>query len=179
MILFFSFQLCKAQPLNDSLKKEINGKQNSILTPQQMVDRFLHNEKTHNIDSFSNKETVFDNKLDSLKLKAWMNYYSYMSFGYEHRKRVFYWQLVSSEIIFFVVICLVLVGVYFAWLQFYHTLKYNKKDGDPDTSLSTELSASFKEIKIVSPVLGVIILIISFMFFYLYLRYVYPIDELF
>jgi hypothetical protein len=72
-----------------------------------------------------------------------------------------------------------LIGVYFAWLQFYHTLKDNKKAGSQEKALSTELSASFKEIKIVSPVLGVIILMISFLFFYLYLRYVYPINELF
>ena len=43
----------------------------------------------------------------------------------------------------------------------------------------TELEASVKGIKVSSPVLGVIILVISLLFFYLYLAFVYPIQEVF
>ena len=184
MLLIFTWGACSGQTNKDSsaippkedVKKE---KANQIRTPQQMVDAFLQEENSKPKDSLMINMSLSDPRLDSVKLKALTSYYSYMNFGYQHRKNVFYWQLVSSEIIFFVVIGLVLIGVYFAWLQFYHTIKSGKKDGDTDKALSTELTASFKEIKIVSPVLGVIILIISFLFFYLYLRYVYPINELF
>ena len=43
----------------------------------------------------------------------------------------------------------------------------------------TEFSASLKGIKVSSPILGVVILIISLAFFYLYLVYVYPIEDIF
>ena len=43
----------------------------------------------------------------------------------------------------------------------------------------TSFSASATGISVSSPVLGVIILVISLAFFYLYLVYVYPISELF
>ena len=166
-----------ADPIkNEDLKTE---RPNKMPTPEEMVDAFLRKEKNEAKDSSMRDASFTDLRLDSVKLEAWNSYYYYMNFGYKHRKNVFHWQLVSSKIIFFVVIGLVSIGVYFAWLQFYHTLKLNKKSGDVEKILATELSASFKEIKIVSPVLGVIILIISFLFFYLYLRYVYPINELF
>ena len=118
-----------------------------------------------------------DPRLDSIQLISWENYYEYMTHGYKHRKNVFSWQLVSSKIIFFVVIFLVLMGIYFAWLQFIRVI-YK----DPKTvidELKTELTASASEFKVSSPVLGVIILLISLMFFFLYLKYVYPITELF
>ena len=116
---------------------------------------------------------------------AFKSYYEYRSKGFEHRKRVFAWQLVSSKIIFFVVIFLVLVGVYFSWVQFHKKIN-NGKVGTPPSIASdvkksedvTTISASAKEIKVSSPVLGVIILVISLLFFYLYLVYVFPIEEI-
>jgi hypothetical protein len=42
----------------------------------------------------------------------------------------------------------------------------------------TELEASLTGIKVSSPVLGVIILALSFLFFYLYIKFVYPIHEI-
>lgn len=97
------------------------------------------------------------------------------SFG----RDVFAWQLASSKIIFFVVVGLVLCGIYFAGIQFFYSIKLGKKRGDLEKMVATELSASAKEIRISSPVLGVIILIISFLFFFLYLKFVYPISEIF
>lgn len=122
---------------------------------------------------------VTDDRLDSNHLASWKEYYSYMTFGYKHRKNVFAWQMFSSKIIFCIVIVLVLIGIYFAWLQFNLAMRNSKKPGDAAADLQTEITASGKEIKISSPVLGVIILLISLMFFYLYLRYVYPINEVF
>jgi hypothetical protein len=41
----------------------------------------------------------------------------------------------------------------------------------------TEIEASVTGIRVSSPVLGVLILVISFLFFYLYLIYVYPVVD--
>ena len=99
--------------------------------------------------------------------------YDYKIEGFGHRARVFRWQFYSSIAIFAVVVFLVLVGLYFSWLQF-------KRDvGVPGSEAAeTTLDVSAKGIKVQSSVLGVIILVISLAFFYLYLVYVYPIQEI-
>ena len=122
------------------------------------------------------------------------SYYAYKTEAFQHRQRVFEWQLLSSKVIFVVVIFLVLVGLYFSWLQFKAdmakgegTESADQKADDkspqppaqatPNQPVST-IEASTTGIKVSSPVLGVIILVISLAFFYLYLQYVYPIEEL-
>jgi hypothetical protein len=70
---------------------------------------------------------------------------------------------------------LVGAGIVFAALQFRIGLKRTTADA---RDIATELDLSTKGVKVSSPVLGVIILVISFAFFYLYLVYVYPITEL-
>ena len=138
------------------------------------------------------------------KVLASLNeYLDYRISGYQHRKEVIKWQLFSSKIIFYGVFVLVLIGVCFSGIQFHSSLgqKRAKALTDKDRSLVsdaaekdgitkdeitqvvstedevTEISASLKGIKVSSPVLGVILLVISLLFFYLYLRYVYPISR--
>jgi hypothetical protein len=94
-------------------------------------------------------------------------YWHYQRDAIEHTRKVYAWQHVSSIIIFYVVIFLVLVGVVFSWLQF----KAAAYKGE-----SEELDASMKGVKITSSTLGVVILVLSMCFFYLYLRYVYPVN---
>ena len=106
--------------------------------------------------------------------RSMQEFYAYRSSGYEHRRHVFEWQLFSSKIIFYVVIFLVTIGLFFSGVQFYSAHKKNFVD-----EKVTEISASASGIKVSSSVLGVILLIISLMFFYLYLVYVYPISEIF
>jgi hypothetical protein len=106
-------------------------------------------------------------------------YYQYRQTGYDHRLRLFEWQTLSSKIIFVVVLALVASGIYFAAIQFHVGLRAGeqlKREGHPET---TELVLSIKELKVRSPVLGVIVLAISLAFFYLYLVYVYPIEDVF
>lgn len=174
----------------DSDANMINIKQKDLLqkkgikTPDDLLKGF---EKLENEKKAENKpatlfpdENLTDHRLDSVKLDAWKNYYKYMSQGYKHRAHVFTWQLFSSIIIFCVVTFLVLIGIYFAWLQFKVAMKEREKvqEGQSE-NLTTEINVSSKEIKVSSPVLGIIILIISLLFFYLYLLYVYPIEEIF
>jgi len=103
--------------------------------------------------------------------KAYRNSFDYFKVGLSHRERVLKWQHFSTRVILVVVLLLVSVGLYFAWAQF-HTGMNTRNE------TSTELELSSKGLKISSPVLGVIILVISLAFFYLYLIFVYPIKEL-
>lgn len=121
--------------------------------------------------------------------KALQGYYEYRSKGYEHRARVFEWQLLSSKIIFVIVITLVAIGIYFSWLQFRVGMvaqerrqSKEEKSGaevEQETESDTRTTVRFsgKGIEVSSPVLGVIILAISLAFLYLYLVYVFPIEE--
>jgi hypothetical protein len=104
-------------------------------------------------------------------------YYDYRRAGYEHRLGVFAWQSWSTKVIFFVVLLLVLAGIYFAAIQFHAGLR--RRGTEPASPEETEISLSVSEVKVRSPVLGVIILTISLAFFYLYLVHVYPIRNIF
>jgi hypothetical protein len=109
------------------------------------------------------------------------NYYSYIEAWYNHQdfrlnhyKKAFNLQYNLSIIIFIIVILLVLAGTYMSYLQF---KKGITNTGETDTSESeSELSISKEGIKIRSSVIGLLILAISFAFFYSYLRYIYPIS---
>jgi hypothetical protein len=166
--------------INQNDTKQKNG----IKTPEDLLKGFEQYEKEYKTKNTLNptllNEDFKDRRLDSVKIDAWKNYYRYMSKGYRHRANVFTWQLLSSVMIFCLVIFLVLMGIYFAWLQFKLAIK-EKETGQENRieNLTTELNVSSTEIKVSSPVLGVIILIISLVFFYLYLVYVYPIQEIF
>ena len=67
---------------------------------------------------------------------------------------------------FSVVLTLVFAGLVFAALQFRRGMR-----------TTTEIEFSMSGVKVSSPVLGVVILAVSMAFFYLYARYVYPIQE--
>jgi hypothetical protein len=116
----------------------------------------------------------------------------FSSFTYEYNMRLFNWQLFSSRILFFAVIALVLAGISFSGIQFRVALKAMEvaaqvqaragrhtettEPTDPgEMNVATKIEASLHGLKITSPVLGVVILAMSLLFFYLYLAYVYPI----
>jgi len=105
-------------------------------------------------------------------------YYSYRLEGYVHRQRTFAWQLFSSRVIFWAVLALVVSGIYFAAVQFHVGLRRGGSAAQ-QPSVATLIEASPGGIKVSSPVLGVLILVISLAFFYLYLVFVYPIHEIF
>jgi hypothetical protein len=129
--------------------------------------------------------TNLDRDTQEKYLEVYRGYLEYRLSGYQHRKAIFTWQLFSSKCIFVVVVLLVLTGIYFSWLQFRLALK---KAGDQhgrqqptagtEPVVVTEIEASAKGLKVSSPVLGVIILTLSLLFFYLYLVHVYPISDI-
>jgi len=113
-------------------------------------------------------------------LEAMRAFYDYRKSGFEHRRRVFNWQLLSSRLIFVTVLLLVATGMVFAAIQFRIGLRRTLTavpDEKPVESV-TQIELGVKSVKVASPVLGVVILVISLAFFYLYLVYVYPIEEI-
>jgi hypothetical protein len=121
-------------------------------------------------------------------LTAMQRFYEYRANGYAYRSRVFEWQLLSSRVIFVIVLVLVTAGIYFAAAQFRVAMIAARRNlltppgGDAPAGgnpLATQLEISAKGVVINSSVLGVIILGLSLAFFYLYLVYVYPIQNVF
>lgn len=96
----------------------------------------------------------------------------------EHNRRVFEWQLRSSRLIFWVVLGLVLVGLIFSGLQFWRAFSVGRSLSKAERrEMQTELEISTRGVRISSSVLGVIILVISLAFLYLFLVHVYPIEH--
>jgi hypothetical protein len=104
----------------------------------------------------------------------------------EFERKIYEWQFTTSKLVFVIVICMVLVGLYFSWMHFEANLRpqrksRRKKSVDPanlpDQEVAkpdlTQLEAY--GVKLSTPVFGVVILGVSFAFFYLYLQFVYPI----
>lgn len=96
-------------------------------------------------------------------------FYEYNTNALENRREVFSWQYVSTIVIFVVVVLLVFAGVVFAALQLKHGLR--RKAQNVDT-----VEVSLGSVKVSSSTMGVIILTLSMCFFYLYLKYVYPVS---
>jgi len=165
-----------------------NKKQSEQAERMKKILGEMHNETGTPILPDTSSLEILDNPTKEKFFMAMREYYEYRASGYKHRMELFKWQLFSSRIIFFVVIFLVLAGVYFSWVQFRTAIKEKRKpnpavkNGAPELvqankSEITEVEASIKGIKVSSPILGVIILVISLLFFYLYLIYVYPINN--
>lgn len=130
---------------------------------------------TDDLSPIAPPEWLKDPGTNQAFLEAMGEYYRYRSSGLRHRSRVFEWQLASSKAIFATVLMLVAAGMVFAAIQFRVGLR--RPEGAPaDVATQVDLTAS--GVKVSSPVLGVIILVISLAFFYLYLVYVYPISEI-
>lgn len=128
----------------------------------------------------SAQQQLLDDSTMAMYKDAMYAYYEYRVSGFEHRKEVFAWQLFSSKLIFWSVLLLVLSGISFSGIQFYKSIRNQQASGEAAIESSvTEFEASARGIKVTSPVLGVIVLVISLAFFYLYLVYVHPIEEIF
>ncbi len=126
-------------------------------------------------------------RVDMLKTEA--NYHKYM---FTQRMAIYNWQLNSGKILFFVVVLIVLIGLYLSYLQFKAStahLEYQRKakasikttdkiaESEAATSNPiTKFEISKDGIKIDSAVIGLVILVISIAFFFMYLRYVFPIQ---
>lgn len=100
-----------------------------------------------------------------------------------HASDVFEWQLFSAKFIFSIVILIVGLGLFFSGYHFYHhvqiltgKIKLNKsKSGSANSDTSIEAGPG--GIKLNSSLIGVVILTLSLAFFFLYLQYVFPVNQ--
>ena len=90
----------------------------------------------------------------------------YDKFALEHARRTYEWQYRSGIVIFVLVIASVALGLWMSFLHFYQGRK-----GGGTMKLSKD------GVEVSSPVIGLLILVVSLGFFYLYLSQVYPITE--
>jgi len=98
----------------------------------------------------------------------------YFVWTMSYSKHVFAWHYVSSVIIFFFVMAIIAMGLYFSYMQFRESTRSNRK---------TEIAPSTMKlgqagVEISSSVIGLLILVVSLAFFYLYLGTVYPVKVL-
>jgi hypothetical protein len=115
----------------------------------------------------------------------------YTVFAWKNRQDAFAWQSVSTKVIFGVVIIVVLAGLYLSWMQFNFAHNAPLKVTTPSTegpAIATTptnpsngvntIEVNTSGVKITSSVIGLVILTLSIVFFFLYLKFVYPIIEL-
>jgi hypothetical protein len=89
----------------------------------------------------------------------------------EHAANVFRWQLLSSKVIFAVCILVLVSGLGLSFMQF-------KAGFGENQPAPTTLKVGAAGLEITSSLIGLLILAVSLVFFYGYLRYVYPIQQL-
>jgi hypothetical protein len=106
--------------------------------------------------------------------------YEYQTYSYLHAKETFDWQDWSGRVIFWMVMLLVLAGLVFSSIHFYVGLKHPLASSDKSENAgnATEFEATLQGIKLKSSVLGLAILSMSMVFFYMYLKFVYPITNI-
>ena len=146
---------------------------------ERMKKEFKENKENFQLMPAGPPTHMQDTEVMAAYRRAWKGYYAYLAEGLDYRMKVFHWQARSTVIIFYTVLLLVFAGILFSGIQFYKSLRMPKESGLQADQPLTEFEASTSGIKVSSPVLGVIILVISLAFFYLYLVYVYPIQETF
>lgn len=98
-----------------------------------------------------------------------------------HRQKTFEFQYIQSWVIFIMVIVLVMGGFVMAYQQFRKDIKTPEQEDNGDSQQNkdnTTLELSTSGIKISSSVIGLIVLAMSFAFFYMYITHVYKINDL-
>jgi hypothetical protein len=116
-----------------------------------------------------------DPSLKSKRTEWDVEYISYQIWALKHTRSIFFWQHVTTQVIAMVVLAMVLAGFYFASVQF-QIAKAHSSDAKQETT--HEMKLSLEGLSVKTSALGVVILVVSMAFFFLYLRYVYPIQPL-
>ncbi|MEO8174377.1 MAG: hypothetical protein ABI581_14885 [Sediminibacterium sp.] len=112
----------------------------------------------------------------------------YFHFTVDHRIHVLRWQFYSTIGIYFMVITIVLTGLWLSYRQFKmaepasRTIPTGTKLAETElvvkdqSILKTELEIGKDSIKINTAVIGLVILVVSIAFFFLYLQYAYSVS---
>jgi len=100
-------------------------------------------------------------------------YLKHLEWRFKYPEKVFGQQLIATSLITTLVILLVIAGIVFSFFQLYTAIKL----GDL-TSLNTEMAIETAgKLSISSSLVGASVLIISLVFFYLYLKHVFQIQH--
>jgi hypothetical protein len=114
------------------------------------------------------------NKSEQLRLDTVL---SYNQWALSNRKEVLIRQQSTGRIIFVLVVILVLSGLLFSGIQFYIAANSSRNKESHQESTTT-LKASLSGIEVSSSIIGLLILVISIAFFYLYLTNVFTLTSL-
>lgn len=133
------------------------------------------------------RESALSELLAERTLEEWA---AYRRFSFQHARRVYWSQFVTSWIVFAVSVAVLCFGLYASWRYF------KKEDGPRETRIERkegaaeqvreamvppavhELEVTTSGVKLSSRAVGLIVLGLSLAFFYLYLKFVYPITNL-
>ena len=135
-------------------------------------------------DTYKSKFNPYTSDSDSISQTNLKMNEEVFRYTFNQNKKVFQWQYISSIIIFFVVVFIVLMGLYLAYIQFRLSEKMflkqstdkSKDDANALELIKADLELGKDGLKINTAVIGLIILSLSLAFLFLYLKYVYPIS---
>jgi len=170
--------LLKGVTFEESKKEIQKGKQVVPVVPSEQSNSSLG--LPFSCDGFADK----DKGLYAACLSALEETFTYESERLKHRKWVFRCQLIATNVSFVIVMVMIGLGLWFAYIQFSRefpivpgkTTVSDSVAADQVIARSqTDIEVSLARIKVSSSILGVIILGLAMGFFYLYIRFVFPI----
>jgi hypothetical protein len=82
---------------------------------------------------------------------------------------VYAWQGLASNVSLFLVVLIVSAGVAFSGFQLWHAAKLGAPQAD------SHLEITFQKVRLTSSVVGIVVLALSFFFFYLFVKEIYAI----
>ncbi|NER80453.1 MAG: hypothetical protein F6K42_12925 [Leptolyngbya sp. SIO1D8] len=121
-------------------------------------------------DGNNSEVSIIQKEYEIETIRAEIEAMKFQRMSFVNAERVMAWHFMSSIIIFFVVLTIIGIGLYFSYLQFKLSVIQRKDKISPST-----LKIGRDGFEISSSIIGLLILIISLAFFYLYLENVYPI----
>jgi len=120
-------------------------------------------EKT--VQELDSQRRIEEQKLATAQMK-------YEVFRYEHNQMVFEWELFVSKMLFWIILLFIATGICLSVLQFINSNKIRRRTDAKDIST---LSISEKGVEIKTAFIGLLLLIVSLGFLYLYMYTAYPI----
>lgn len=172
-----------AAAVSSSGKSVVVHSNSSIPVNQSLHPILANSTKVKQTETPVSSGNPLVHKLEEAESRFWIADFEYKKNALEHRKKSFENNLRESKLIFWIVLSIVAVGIllsiaHFAvgvWVMAQNREKSINEGGEAATNT---LELSKDSVKITSPVIGLIILILSLAFFYLYLKEVYPIKPL-
>jgi hypothetical protein len=142
-------------------------------------------EKQQMLDNCKRAYDELAAKADSKGYAAWQDYKEYYYRTYQHdlaesQLNAFKWQATASKILIWVVVIVCLSGVVFSGYQLWRATAPGPVGGGADGKtadpLATNVELSWQNVRVTSSVIGLVVLVISVAYLYLFLKEVYHIE---